>query len=106
AVRVDVALPERLAVPAAAVIYAGARRIAFVDRGGGRFEPREIAIGIESGDLVEVTRGLDAGDSVVVRGTFLLAADSRIRSDGALWTGRIDPPPGKLSRPAAGSGAP
>ena len=87
-VRIVVQLPERLVVPAAAVIYAGVRRIVFVDRGDGRFEPREVVLGMQAGELVEVTGGLAAGDPVVVRGAFLLAADSRIRSDGALWSGR------------------
>jgi len=33
-----------------------------------------------------VHKGLKAGERVVASGTFLLAAENRIRSSGALWT--------------------
>ena len=81
----DVQLSARLVIPAAAVIYAGPRRIAFVERGSGRFEPRTLKLGITASGLVEVLDGLAAEDQVVVKGTFLLAAESRLRSDGSLW---------------------
>src|SRR5262249_5047722 len=42
----DVELPARLVVPAEAVIYAGPRRIVFVEHGTGRFEPRTPKLGI------------------------------------------------------------
>lgn len=89
----DVPLPARLVIPAAAVIYAGPRRIAFVERGHGRFEPRTLKLGITASGLVEVLDGLAADDQVVVKGTFLLAAESRLRSDGSLW--------GDLSKPVS-----
>jgi hypothetical protein len=92
-VEIDVELPPRLVVPAQAVIHAGPQRIVFVDRGSGRFEPRTPALGDQAMGLVEVLDGLAAGDAVVVEGTFLLAAESRIRSDGALWNPAPPTPP-------------
>lgn len=92
--RITVELAPQLVAPASAVIYAGPRRIVFVDRGGGQFAPREVKLGVTAGGDAQVLSGLAAGDLVVVKGTFLLAADSRIRSDGALWSGRIEPPRG------------
>jgi len=86
--RIDLERSPQLTVPAAAVVYAGARRIAFVDLGHGRYEPRSVKLGGQAGDFVEVTEGLTQDDRVVVRGAFLLAAESRLRSDGALWTDR------------------
>lgn len=79
-----------VAVPARAVLYVGPRRIAFVEARSGALEPRELQLGAASNGYVEVVRGLAVGDRVVVRGQFLLAAESRLRSDSALWSGRID----------------
>ena len=90
-VQIDLPLPPRLVVPAQAVLYAGARRIVFVERGSGRFEPRTPKLGAQSAGFVEVIDGLAAGESVVVKGAFLLAAESRLRSDGALWGDRPEP---------------
>jgi len=87
-----VSLAPRLVVPAEAVVYAGPRRIVFVEHGSGRFEPRTPKLGITAAGLVEVLDGLAADDQVVVKGTFLLAAENRLRSDGSLW--------GDLSKPA------
>jgi Cu(I)/Ag(I) efflux system membrane fusion protein len=82
------------------VLYAGKRRLVFVERSKGVFEPRTPELGVSSDGLVEVVRGLDEGDQVVVSGTFLLAAESRIRSDGALWSERPEPaPPAAPKRP-------
>jgi hypothetical protein len=102
-VEIDVELPPRLVVPAQAVVYAGAKRIVFVDRRNGQFEPRTPRLGTQALGFVEVLDGLAAGDSVVVEGTFLLAAESRIRSDGALW---IDTPAPAPQRTAEGSSPP
>jgi len=94
-VKVEVDLEPRLAVPSTAVLYAGKRRIVFVERSKGVFEPRTPKLGISSDGLVEIVSGLDEGDQVAVSGTFLLAAESRIRSDGTLWGERPEPAPVK-----------
>jgi Cu(I)/Ag(I) efflux system membrane fusion protein len=93
AAQLEVPLSPRLVVPAEAVVYAGPRRIVFVEHGTGRFEPRTPKLGITAAGLVEVLDGLAAGEPVVVKGTFLLAAENRLRSDGSLW--------GDLAKPAA-----
>ena len=85
-VQIDVDLGERLVVPAKAVIYAGKKRIVFVDRGGGKLEPRPLRIGAQAGGLVEVESGLTEGERAIVSGNFLVAAESRIRSASTLWT--------------------
>jgi hypothetical protein len=109
--QLEVELSPRLVVPAEAVVYAGSRRIVFVEHGSGRFEPRTPKLGITAAGLVEVLDGLAAGESVVVKGTFLLAAESRLRSDGSLWSDLAKPAPIKPAArgpaPAAqGSGSP
>jgi Cu(I)/Ag(I) efflux system membrane fusion protein len=85
----DVALEvdrgERLVVPESAVLYAGPRRLVFRDLGGGRLKPQPIVVGIASGDWIEVLEGLGEGDRVVTSGTFLVAAESRLKSATELW---------------------
>ncbi len=76
---------ERLMVPEEAVLYAGPRRLVFVDLGDGRLSPQEIEIGVKSGDYYEVLSGLEAGDIVVTSGNFLVAAESRLKSATKQW---------------------
>ena len=81
---VEVALERdlglRLAVPESAVLYAGDRRVVFVDLGDGRLAPRNVTLGAKAGDYYEVIGGLAAGDVVVTSGNFLIAAESKLRS--------------------------
>jgi Heavy metal binding domain len=95
-VHIHIDLPASLVVPARAVIVAGERRIVFVDRGKGLFAPRAIATGAQEGGFIQVRKGLQAGDRVAMSGTFLLAAENRIRSSGALWTDAEKRPAVKL----------
>jgi len=71
---------ERLLVPVSAVLYAGPRRIVFVDAGEGRLVPRTLEIGAGNGEFYEVLAGLEPGESVVTSGNFLVAAESRLAS--------------------------
>lgn len=86
----QVDLGERLAVPQSAVIYAGPRRIVFVDLGGGKLSPHVVTIGAKAGDYVEVLSGLKKGDAVVTSGNFLIASESRLKSASGLWEGGSD----------------
>ncbi len=61
-----------LAVPAKALQELNGESVVFVDRGGGRFEVRRVETGLARQDLVQIRRGLEAGESVAVEGSFLL----------------------------------
>ncbi|HVS64643.1 MAG TPA: efflux RND transporter periplasmic adaptor subunit [Thermoanaerobaculia bacterium] len=76
---------ERVVVPEEAVIYAGPRRLVFVDLGEGRLQPREIEVGLKVGDAYEVLSGLREGEVVVTSGNFLIAAESRLKSATEKW---------------------
>ena len=76
---------ERLLVPVSAVLYAGRRRVVFVDLGDGRLAPRDVEIGLGNGEVYEVVSGLEPGERVVVSGNFLVAAESRLRSALESW---------------------
>ncbi len=84
-VKLEVALGERLVVPEEAVLYAGERRFVFVDLGEGKLKPREVQIGIRSGDWLEVLEGVEAGDEIVRSGNFLVAAESRLKQALEQW---------------------
>lgn len=78
-IHVEVA-PRALLVPREAVIDTGDRKIAFVVRGKGRFEPRLVELGaVGANGVVQVENGLAPGEVVVTSGQFLLDAESRIR---------------------------
>jgi Cu(I)/Ag(I) efflux system membrane fusion protein len=75
----DVA-PTAVLVPRDAVIDTGTRQLVFLARDGGRFEPRDVRVGIAAdGDTLQVLDGLAPGDTVVVSGQFLLDAESRLQ---------------------------
>jgi Cu(I)/Ag(I) efflux system membrane fusion protein len=84
-VRFEVSLGEHLAVPSEAILFTGSRRIVFVDKGEGRLRPVEVQLGARAEDWTIVQSGLSEGDVVVTSGTFLLAAESRIKSATEYW---------------------
>jgi hypothetical protein len=71
---------KRVLVSRSAVIDTGARQVAFVAQGQGRFEPRTVHMGAETEDgKVEILDGLRLGESVVVSGQFLIDSEARMR---------------------------
>jgi len=69
-----------VAVPNGAVIDTGARQIVFIDKGEGRFEPREVKVGTHGEDYTEIREGVGEGDRVVVAANFLIDAESNLKS--------------------------
>ncbi|GIL06401.1 efflux RND transporter periplasmic adaptor subunit [Betaproteobacteria bacterium PRO7] len=69
-----------LAVPNSAVIDSGARRVVIVDRGEGRFEPREVKLGGKGDEFTAVLDGVKEGESVVVAANFLIDAESNLKA--------------------------
>lgn len=80
----DGALP---AIPASAIVDDGTRQIAFVAKGDGVFEPRDLELGARAGGFVEVRGGLSAGERIVVDGVFLIDAESNLQSALAAFKG-------------------
>ncbi|HSB61670.1 MAG TPA: efflux RND transporter periplasmic adaptor subunit, partial [Vicinamibacteria bacterium] len=69
-----------LLVPDSAVIDAGDRRLVFVDREGGRLEPREVQLGVRVGEGFQVLGGLEEGERVVTSANFLLDSESSLKA--------------------------
>jgi len=70
-------LPERLVIPAEAVLVRQGRDLVFVVDGG-RAKWTYVTVGRRSGDFVEVLEPLAAGDSVAVTGHHSLSHDARV----------------------------
>lgn len=69
-----------LAVSDEAVIRSGRRNLVIVSLGEGRFEPRNVLLGVDSGDgWIEIRSGLREGEIVVTSGQFLLDSESNLR---------------------------
>lgn len=69
-----------VAVPQEAVLFSGERTLVFVALGNGRFAPRDVTVGIESGDdYYEIRDGLSPGETIVLSGQFLLDSESRLQ---------------------------
>lgn len=79
-VEIQVDYGRRIVVPAEAVLDSGMRQIVFLARSNGRFEPREIKVGPRLEDQYIVLAGLEAGDTIVTSGNFLIDSESRLTS--------------------------
>lgn len=84
---------RKLAVPDQAVLDSGIRKIVFVAKGKGLFEPRQVTLGPKVGPYYEVIEGLVEGERIVTSGTFLLDSESKLMAStsmmGALGMGGI-----------------
>ena len=69
-----------LTVAVSAVIDSGTRQVVLIEKGDGRFAPREVKLGQRSDDFVEVREGLAEGERVVVSANFLLDAESNLKA--------------------------
>jgi membrane fusion protein, copper/silver efflux system len=78
-VQVKIDLGTKLAIPAEAVIDTGERNVVYVDKGGGNFEPREVALGLKGDGMVEIIRGLNAGERVASAANFLIDSEAKLK---------------------------
>ena len=84
-----------LVIPREAVLDTGSRQVVFVVRPDSHFAPREVKLGASGSDgMTQVVSGLDASDTVVTSGQFLMDAESRMKEAVAkhLSKGLLAPP--------------
>ncbi|HNX50608.1 MAG TPA: efflux RND transporter periplasmic adaptor subunit [Thermoanaerobaculaceae bacterium] len=89
---------EGVVVPDSALMDTGERQVVFVSMGGGRFEPREVTVGVRSSGKVLLASGVAPGEDVVIRANFLLDSESRLRA-ALSATGGVAFPPTHTSSP-------
>lgn len=81
--KIKIDLGEKLAVPEAAVLDTGLRKIAYLSKEGDIMESREIKTGQKAEGYYEVLEGLNEGDIVVTSGNFLIDSESKLKSIGS-----------------------
>jgi Cu(I)/Ag(I) efflux system membrane fusion protein len=69
-----------LAVADSAVLDTGSRQAVLVDKGQGRFEPREVKLGRHGDGYVEIRDGLSEGEAIVTSANFLIDAESNLKA--------------------------
>jgi multidrug efflux pump subunit AcrA (membrane-fusion protein) len=69
-----------LTVPRSAVLSTGTRTLVFVRQPDGTLVPRDVTLGQTTETRVQVLSGLAAGDVVVASATFLIDAESNLKS--------------------------
>lgn len=79
-VEIKSSLGEKVAVPEEAILDTGERQIAFVDKGEGHFEPREVKLGAKAAGFYEVLSGLKEGERVVTSANFLIDSESKMKA--------------------------
>jgi Cu(I)/Ag(I) efflux system membrane fusion protein len=81
-VKIESSVSHRaVVVPTEAVLDTGLKQHVFIALGGGRFEPREVKLGVygDGNNYREVLSGLSGGEEVVTSAQFLLDSESRFR---------------------------
>jgi Cu(I)/Ag(I) efflux system membrane fusion protein len=84
-VKIEVPLGTRLAVPDNALLASGEHRYAFVKRGEGALQAKEVKVGA-LGDYDEVLDGLVEGEEVATQATFLLSSEAQLRGSLPRWS--------------------
>jgi len=69
-----------ITIPSEALIRTGTRNAVVLAIGAGRFQPVEVTPGAESGDWIEILKGIKAGDVVVTSGQFLIDSEANVRA--------------------------
>jgi Cu(I)/Ag(I) efflux system membrane fusion protein/cobalt-zinc-cadmium efflux system membrane fusion protein len=96
-IRLDLPMGRQLVIPSSAIFHTGEKQIAFIDKGDGHFEPREVETGARAGDDVAVIRGLRAGEHIITSANFLIDSESQLQAA----MGSFAPPPPGVGAAAA-----
>lgn len=67
-------------IPRQALIRGGRANRVVLALGDGKFRAQEVTVGMESGDRIEIRKGVDAGDRIVTSGQFLIDSESNVGS--------------------------
>ena len=78
-VELTIPVGKKLAIPAEAVLDTGMRRVVYVDKGDGYFEPREVKTGLVVEGMLEVLAGLKPGEKVASSAIFLIDSEAQLK---------------------------
>ncbi|MBK7619019.1 MAG: efflux RND transporter periplasmic adaptor subunit [Flavobacteriales bacterium] len=82
-----------LLVPRSAVLWTGPRSVVYVKEGEGRFRMREVVLGAAMGNDVMIASGLEAGEEIVVNGTFIVDAAAQLNGTPSMMSPQGGPMP-------------
>ena len=71
--------PEALVVPSESIVRSGSRDQVFILREAGKFEPREVTLGMSADGVTQILDGVKQGEQVVTSGQFLIDSESKLR---------------------------
>ena len=91
---------EAVLVPSEAVIRTGSRDVVVVALGEGKFRATPVEVGGESGGQTEIRKGLQAGDSVVLSGQFLIDSEASLGATLSRLEGSTELAQGPAQAPA------
>jgi Cu(I)/Ag(I) efflux system membrane fusion protein len=69
-----------LSIPREALIKTGESQRVIVALGGGKFSAQDVIAGMESGNYVEIVKGLKEGERVVTSGQFLIDSEASLKA--------------------------
>ena len=70
---------DAIVVPKEAVLRTGKRDVVFVSLGDGKFEARELQLGVETDRDFQVLSGVEPGEDVILSAQFLLDSESNLQ---------------------------
>jgi len=70
---------DALVVPAEAIVRTGTQEQVFIQRAPGRFEPRQVTVGVSANGQTQIVSGLNEGEVVVTSSQFLLDSESKLK---------------------------
>ncbi len=95
---------DAVVVPVQAIIHSGRRHVAIVSLGEGRFQPRDIEIGVETDGQYQVLKGLREGETIVTSSQFLIDSESNLKAAVSDMRGSDDDRPEATTEDPAGEG--
>ncbi|HEY9784402.1 MAG TPA: efflux RND transporter periplasmic adaptor subunit, partial [Candidatus Obscuribacterales bacterium] len=78
---------RHLAVPDEAVLDSGLKKLVFIDKGNGHFEPKEVKVGTKLDGFYQIISGLNEGQKIAATSAFLLDSESRLAEAMGAMTG-------------------
>jgi Cu(I)/Ag(I) efflux system membrane fusion protein len=79
---IKVPLGTAIVVPVTAVMDTGKRRVVWIETSPGMFEPRDVQVGQQTDDRVQILSGIKSGDKVAVSGGYLIDSESQLKGGG------------------------
>lgn len=81
---IKVPLGKGIVVPVTSVMDSGKHKTVWVEASPGMFEPREVQVGQQADDKVQILSGIKAGDKVAVSGGYLIDSESQLKGGGSV----------------------